>query len=307
MRLWTLKEAYVKALGTGIAAHPLKGFDVELLTSDDGEDEDAEDEARARGSAETGRASSSGSGGTPGGTTPRAARVRLTERSGSSESERSAWARSAGSWRFALVRPRRGANEIASVCAWIEEGGGERRGETARGREGREGLRGARRRWSCGGRCPDGAGTRTSRGSTSWSPRAGRGRRPRGAGGGGGGGRRTLFHHCTKNRAEQREFTSNSSSVGWSARCSTVVARRLPPRSPPRSGGALLPSRVARVRLAPSPGGALGAPGSAPPGGRPLAGSRSKGVGSTPRSYIAPSLDLLRWTIPRGARTCWRR
>ena len=159
MRLWTLKEAYVKALGTGIAAHPLKGFDVELLTSDDGEDEDTEDEARARGSAETGRAASSGSGGTPGGTTPRAARVRLTERSGSSESERSAWARSAGSWRFALVRPRRGANEIASVCAWIEEEGG---GEEGGDGEGPRGPRGAPRgapemvvRWTVPGRGGD--------------------------------------------------------------------------------------------------------------------------------------------------------
>ena len=159
MRLWTLKEAYVKALGTGIAAHPLKGFDVELLTSDDGEDEDAEDEARARGSAETGRESSSGSGGTPGGTTPRAARVRLTERSGSSESERSAWARSAGSWRFALVRPRRGANEIASVCAWIEEEGG---GEEGGDGEGPRGPRGTPRgapemvvRWTVPGRGGD--------------------------------------------------------------------------------------------------------------------------------------------------------
>ena len=30
MRTWTLKESYVKALGTGIAAHPFGGFDVTL-------------------------------------------------------------------------------------------------------------------------------------------------------------------------------------------------------------------------------------------------------------------------------------
>jgi 4'-phosphopantetheinyl transferase len=168
MRLWTLKEAYVKALGTGIAAHPLKGFDVEFLTSDDREDEDAEDDAegteagsaearqvRGRESSSRHRKSSLGSG-TPGGT-PRAARVRLTERSGSSARERSAWARSAGSWRFALVRPRRGANEIASVCAWIEEGGGEEGdGEGARGPRGApRGAPGMVVRWTVPGRGGD--------------------------------------------------------------------------------------------------------------------------------------------------------
>ena len=79
MRTLTLKESYVKALGTGIAAHPFGRFDVSFGNGE------------VRGSSPVG---------SEGG------RITLTERSGTSDAERRAWAATERRWRMALLKPR---------------------------------------------------------------------------------------------------------------------------------------------------------------------------------------------------------
>lgn len=97
MRTWTLKESYVKALGTGIAAHPFGGFDVTL---------------RFDGSKVSGSTPPSGffEKGEPG-------VITLTERSGTSAAERRAWAAGASRWRMALLKPRADDSLLVAVCA----------------------------------------------------------------------------------------------------------------------------------------------------------------------------------------------
>ena len=94
MRTWTLKEAYVKALGTGIAAHPFGGFDVTLRQSD----------GSSKVSAGLAPPSSPGV-------------ITLTERSGTSAVERRAWAATASRWRMALLKPRADDSLLVAVCA----------------------------------------------------------------------------------------------------------------------------------------------------------------------------------------------
>ena len=94
MRTWTLKESYVKALGTGIAAHPFGGFDVTLRQSD------------GRSKVSSGLAPPSSPG-----------VITLTERSGTSAVERRAWAATASRWRMALLKPRADDSLLVAVCA----------------------------------------------------------------------------------------------------------------------------------------------------------------------------------------------
>jgi 4'-phosphopantetheinyl transferase len=90
MRTWTLKESYVKALGTGIAAHPFGRFDVSFGNGE------------VRGSSPVG---------SEGG------RITLTERSGTSDAERRAWAATERRWRMALLKPRGDDSLLIAVCA----------------------------------------------------------------------------------------------------------------------------------------------------------------------------------------------
>lgn len=122
MRLWTLKEAYVKALGTGIAAHALSGFDVAVTRGEE------EEEGSKRLNAST--TSSGGDRGGGGVGLDRASdapgSIALTERG-------DVWESSADRWRFALVRPTPTDSLVAAVCVWGGGGVGEEEAEEGGG------------------------------------------------------------------------------------------------------------------------------------------------------------------------------
>jgi len=114
MRTWTLKESYVKALGTGIAAHPFGGFDVTLRS----------DGSNVAGSIPPSGGEKGEKGEPPPGV------ITLTERSGTSAVERRAWAATSSRWRMALLKPRADDSLLVAVCAhscasdWGEKGEG---------------------------------------------------------------------------------------------------------------------------------------------------------------------------------------
>ena len=102
MKIWVLKEAYVKALGTGIAAHPFATFDVEI-----GEGDGTIDNSTVSDEVST------------------ASKITLVEHTEDdtrvSMSKRNTWSASSEGWRFTLLRVRRGEGLICAVCAWDPE------------------------------------------------------------------------------------------------------------------------------------------------------------------------------------------
>jgi 4'-phosphopantetheinyl transferase len=109
MRLWTLKEAYVKALGTGIAAHPFARFDVSMTPSNDETEPVERVELRERSACP----GSSGEDEDEDEDDDRDAHSRDAE-----TKRRDDWSLSARGWRFTLIRVKRGEGLICAVCAW---------------------------------------------------------------------------------------------------------------------------------------------------------------------------------------------
>jgi hypothetical protein len=121
-------------VGTGIAAHPLSGFDVSITGAragpgagagaGSGSEMEAAAEERAAGTgAGAGAGSGTGTGTGPGlGVDDITLAERGAERgaagaAGATGAE-DVWVAAAGSWRFLLLRPRRGDTLLTSLCVW---------------------------------------------------------------------------------------------------------------------------------------------------------------------------------------------
>ena len=115
MKTWVLKEAYVKALGTGIAAHPFFSFDVKLEPKSDGGGVGAITLVERTGLREVANEGETTRGGGVGSIPD--------DSSISSQS----WRDSASRWRFALLRIGNGKNGnlICATCVWDARGMGQ--------------------------------------------------------------------------------------------------------------------------------------------------------------------------------------